>query len=78
LSLTKTEKTPLLMFQLSELCAAVMPLCLRASSCTIHATITRCFATINIIIGKTPFRFASLKNHYTSSIKHQTSIASVF
>lgn len=61
-----------------ELYAAVMPLCLRASSCTIHDTNTRCYATINIIIGKTPFRFASLKNHYTSSIKHQTSIASVF
>ena len=47
-----------------------MPLCLRASSCTIHDNNTRCYATINIIIGKPPFRFASLKNNVSSYIKH--------
>ena len=41
------------MFTLFELRAAVMALCLRARSCTHPAITTRCFATENIIRGKT-------------------------
>ena len=50
--LTKNFKTPLLMFYLYELRAAVMALCLRESSRTSPAIITRCFATENINRGK--------------------------
>ena len=67
--LTITFKTPLLMFSLFELSCCCHGFVLKScGSCTSPAIIPRCFATENIIRGKTPLATLTEKQRLRSSL----------